>query len=365
MRAEPISIPFEFIALPGDERYKVPLQAKYHDKMREYCKLMKADFLRFVEESNAFINHCPVAERGRATAAYTTRLQQLVAERFDQLGDWQNNFLSEYLAKEFGQMALRSFINNDLRRTQKAQLHGTDEYKRLNAKKQRARVGMVAKKVPIILAAAGAFTGLGLGTAGIGPAAIATSFSLAALKNIPKLWLTIKESMESFKIEEKIFDAAKKDIGVIESAFDEAKAASSKLAKHVTELENLMQVRAQKIKNLKDRVREAQRISELQGIQRADKEKAQQVVDNLVDKYRLLEERNQKGQDLLAKLARFTNDNVPAALSQAAPKTMLGNLQEYMNWIKNPKNGSDIGSDFGTVEGGILKILQTVHAQVN
>lgn len=266
------------------------------------------------------------------------------------------------MERERDELAVQAFRKGALHSAQVQSLKNMPEYKKLTNKKTRVWAGMTGKAAPIVLVAGASTAGLAVSTAGIAPGVIAASALGVAWKNGPKLWGMVKDYIETWDIEERIFAKAKKDVNAVAAAFDEAKAKGSSLAKHMTELKQLMTYRDQQIRHLQNELLEAQRIANLPAANAKDRELAAKTIRIINEKLPVLEASNQKAIALIRQLAQYS-DSLPRSLFEAESHTMAKNLANYVNPKKDPKlkNWGDWGSTDNSATGGVTAIADYVR----
>jgi hypothetical protein len=324
-----------------------------------YDRLAKR-WLTYSKRNNAPLPQQQKDEEARAEISnlrIIPRFQEF-AQGFHKIIAARDEKLEDELYAELDKKVLQSFHGNTIQNLYSKALKNSTVYKELQNKKHRVRAGIAAKVVPNVLVAGAMSAGIGIASHGATLARDLVKGTGHVAKNLPKLWGLLREIEDGvFREEENIYIKAEKDVKAVLAAFDKTKAANSSLAKHLTELNNLMAVRGLKIEGLIKQRQEAEQIARIPNASVDDKMTALKVIEIIDKKMPSLEESVQKGEKLFADLKKY-NESLPAVLFIKESNTLLGNMGKFFNFVKDRKlkNVATIGSDLNSGAGGIADI---------
>jgi hypothetical protein len=126
--------------------------------------------------------------------------------------------------------------------------------KKFDEKSFRVKAGLAVKAVLVIGAVAGAVVSVVLTAGATAPIFLGLAASGTALSGISSLGQLAKSINDNANTEKHILANVQKDVDAVLAAFNGAKGKGSALAKHVTELSNLMNVRKDRISSLQNEV---------------------------------------------------------------------------------------------------------------
>jgi hypothetical protein len=324
-----------------------------------YDRLAKR-WLTYSKRNNAPLPQQQKDEEARAEISnlrIIPRFQEF-AQGFHKIIAARDEKLEDELYAELDKKVLQSFHGNTIQNLYSKALKNSTVYKEHQNKKHRVRAGIAAKVVPNVLVAGAMSAGIGIASHGATLARDLVKGTGHVAKNLPKLWGLLREIEDGvFREEENIYIKAEKDVKAVLAAFDKTKAANSSLAKHLTELNNLMAVRGLKIEGLIKQRQEAEQIARIPNASVDDKMTALKVIEIIDKKMPSLEESVQKGEKLFADLKKY-NESLPAVLFIKESNTLLGNMGKFFNFVKDRKlkNVATIGSDLNSGAGGIADI---------
>ena len=208
---------------------------------------------------------------------------------------------------------------------------------------QAIKVGLVVAAV-VLSAVAIALT-MGAATPLVLGIAIASA-SLAGLASIGEVGLMISKNLT---IEKKLMANLTGDVDKVRQALDTAAQAGGALAKHVTEMQNLIKLRADSIKDLETALQKAEApakrlAADLSNLKddsleagdiakrRSEAEKLTQEIDETKAKIAKLEQDNAQSEALLADLETMVGDL--GVLSTRSANSMAGNLKKKLTSVE-------------------------------
>ncbi|MDR3515363.1 MAG: hypothetical protein P4M00_06070 [Azospirillaceae bacterium] len=240
-----------------------------------------------------------------------------------------------------------------------------------NEKAWRIRLGQVVKGVLIVAAVALSIAAIILTAGTTAPVFIALASTGAAIAGISSLTALGKSIVDNANLEQRLLANVKKDMEAVVAALKPVNGIKTSVAKHVTELQNLMKIRADDIRKLQADLQKnkvlaksyADQLGTLAGtpnVNVAELAKCQKSTDALnagiksaEDKIAKLDASNADAQAVLDELKGLGADL--DAISTQAPNTVLGNLKKRFSSL-------DGWTDLGNSVGGLVNAASGVHS---
>jgi chromosome segregation ATPase len=234
----------------------------------------------------------------------------------------------------------------------------------------RVRAGQVVKGVLIVLAIAASVAAIIVSAGATAPLFIGLAAAGATIAGVSNLSQMGKIIVENANMEKRVLGNVQKDVEAIQAAFGGVKDKNSSLAKHVTELRNLMKVRQDSILKLENDMMPqkaasksyATDIAKLSGdptvepSEIAKKQKAATAVsaklEEMEGKIKSLKADNAKAQEMLKGLTDLNLDL--DKFSGQSANTMLGNLKERFSKLEG-------WTDLGNTVGGLVNSASGIH----
>jgi chromosome segregation ATPase len=317
--------------------------------MKEHEKAKKFGFPSTASEAKA------IAAKNKALEKIAEQTNNLKKEYVKIVNDWAQNASAQQ-----GRNCAMVAVKNVRKKT-------------LNAKSFRVGAGIAIKAVLVVaaIALAVAATVLSAGTVlPIFTALAATGLALSGIAGIADVGKRIKDSANT---EKKILTNVQKDIKVVEAALKPLDNTRSNLAKHVTELLNVMKLRTDSMKQIKSKVQEKN--AQIKGYQaQLDKLDAELKKQTPPDKKILAESASRRKKitaldkqvnTLKAQLTRADQDNKEAVqllqklrdmnvqldkISGQSASTVAGNLKER---FKKVDGWIDLSNELGGLVSGV------------
>ena len=236
--------------------------------------------------------------------------------------------------------------------------------KAISNKAWRVRAGIAVKAVLLVAGIALSIAAIVLTAGATAPVFIGLASAGLAVSGIAGFTDLGKKISENASMEKKILANVQKDVKRIEDALKPVKGANTSIAKHVTELQNVMKVRDDSARSLEEQIKKKK--AEIGGYESAlnkikgDPEMKKEVVARLKGQIRDIEKKiasmkadNVKAQDLLKTL---TDMNVEVEkLSGTSSSTVSGNLKARFSSLDG---WSQLGSDVG----GLTSAISGAHS---
>jgi len=317
--------------------------------VKEHENVKKFGFPSTVSEAKA------IAAKSKALEKIAEETNNLKKDYAKIVNDWAQNASSQQ-----GRICIITAVKKVRKKT-------------LSDKSWRVRAGIAVKAVLVVAAIALSVAAIVLTagtTAPIFIALAATGLALTGVAGIADVGKKIKESADT---EKKILANVQKDVKVVEAALKPLDTTRSNLAKHVTELVNVMKLRTDAMKQIKSKVQEKN--AQIGGYQaQLDKLDAALKQQTPPDKKMLAESAsrrkkiaalNKQVDSLKAQVTKAEQDNKDAVqllqklrdmnvqldkISGQSASTVAGNLKER---FKKLDGWIDLGNDLGGLVSGV------------
>jgi chromosome segregation ATPase len=242
--------------------------------------------------------------------------------------------------------------------------------KTFDEKSFRVRAGQVIKVVLVVAAIAIAIAAIVLSAGSTAPLFIGLAAAGAALSGISSIAGLGKMFKDNATIEKKLMANLAKDVETVQNALKPLDVSKSNIAKHVTELRNLMKIRQDNISKYKNEVMKHKasvkgymdglsQLKSKQGVEASEIAKRQKSIDAVnadlkasEEKIAKLEQENAAGQKLLTELDKLGVDL--EAISGRAANSIAGNLKERFTKL-------DGWTDLGNTVGGLVNSASGLH----
>jgi len=200
--------------------------------MKEHENVKKFGFPSTAAEAKA------IAAKNKALEKIAEETNNLKKDYVKIVNDWAQNASAQQ-----GRVCIVTAVKNVRKKT-------------LSDKAWRVRAGIAVKAVLVVAAIALTVAAIVLSAGTVLPiftALAATGLALTGVAGIADVGKRIKESANT---EKKILANVQKDVKVVEAALKPLDTTRSNLAKHVTELLNVMKLRTDSVKQIKSKVQE-------------------------------------------------------------------------------------------------------------
>jgi hypothetical protein len=242
--------------------------------------------------------------------------------------------------------------------------------KAYDQKSFRVRAGQAIKVILVVAAIAISIAAIVMSAGATAPLFIGLAGAGAALAGISSLGGLAKMFKDNATIEKKLMANLAKDVETVQSALKPLDVSKSNIAKHVTELRNLMKIREDNIGKYKIEVMKhkasakgyTDSLSLLKSKQAADAgeiAKRQKSIDAVTadlkeseGKIAKLEQENVAGQKLLDDLSKLNVDL--EAISGRVANSVAGNLKERFTKV-------DGWIDLGNTVGSLVNSASGIH----
>ena len=240
-----------------------------------------------------------------------------------------------------------------------------------NDKAWRVRAGQVIKAILVVAAIALSIAAIVMSAGATAPLFIGLAAAGASIAGISSLAGLGKSLKENATIEKKLMANLAKDVGAVQAALKPVANTKSSIAKHVTELRNLMKIREDNIRQYQNEIVKQtaackiykNALDKLKGdpsIAAAEIAKRQKAVDSLTaelkstdDQIKKLEAKNVEGQKVLDDLVALSADL--EAISGQGANTLAGNLKARFTSM-------DGWVDLGNTAGGLIGTSSGLHS---
>lgn len=317
--------------------------------MKEHEKIKKFGFPSTASEAKA------LAAKNKALEKIAEETNNLTKDYVTIVNDWARNASAQQ-----GSNCAMMAVKNVRKKT-------------LNAKSWRVKAGIAIKAVLVVAAIALTVAAIVLSAGTVLPVFTALAAIGVALTGVAGIADIGKKIKESANTEKKILANVEKDVKVVEAALKPLASTKSNLAKHVTELVNVMKVRADSTKQIKSKVLEKN--AQINGYQaQLDKLDAELKKQTPPDKKMLAESAsrrkkinalNKQVSSLKTQMTRADQDNKDAVqllqklrdmnvqldkISGQSANTVAGNLKER---FKKVDGWIELSNDLGGLAGGV------------
>lgn len=317
--------------------------------MKEHEKVKKFGFPSTASEAKA------IAAKNKALEKIAEETNNLKKDYVKIVNDWAQNASAQQ-----GSNCAMVAVKNVRKKT-------------LNAKSFRVGAGIAVKAVLVVAAIALSVAAIVLTAGAAAPIFVALAATGAALSGIAGIADVGKRIKDSANTEKKILTNVQKDVKVVEAALKPLDTTRSNLAKHVTELLNVMKLRTDSMKQIKSKVQEKN--AQIKGYQaQLDKLDVELKKQTPPDKKILAESASRRKKitaldkqvtSLKAQMVKADQDNKEAVqllqklrdmnvqldkISGQSASTVAGNLKER---FKKLDGWTDLGNDLGGLASGV------------
>lgn len=317
--------------------------------VKQHEAIKKFGFPTTASEANA------LAAKNKALEALATQTQSLKDDYVKIVNDWAQN-----AREQQGLICLMTALKKARAQT-------------LSNKTWRVRAAMAIKVTLVVLAIALTIAAIVLTAGATAPIFVGLASAglvLSGVSSIAGVGVMIKNNAST---EKKILTNVQKDVKKIEDALKPIAGAKTSLAKHVTELRNVMKVRLDSTKKLKAGMQKKKaeiggydaqlvKLSAALGQQNPPDKK---ILAEVASRKKKITELKKQVQSLDQKMAKMDADNVAAQdllkkledmnidlekISATSGSTLGGNLKERFTSVEG---WIELGNDVGGVVGGI------------